>query len=97
MPYAIREDGRGWRSIDSKKCLLKGESYSEAQPTVVKSRADVELMRLAAYADPIHGSDRHFSEASRIRETGGLQSDIDAALERGRSRYQEIKDQNPWP
>ena len=36
MGYAIRDDGLGWRAVNSKAGLLEGESYSEEQPPVIE-------------------------------------------------------------
>lgn len=38
MAYAIRNDGLGWRAIDSAADLLDGESYSEEQPPVMVTK-----------------------------------------------------------
>lgn len=35
MAYAIRNDGLGWRRVDSEADLLEGETYSEEQPAAV--------------------------------------------------------------
>lgn len=58
-------------------------------------RSDIEHMRLAAYADPINGSDRLFSEAYRMQlmDEPGWEAIRDAGI----ARYLEIKSQYPWP
>lgn len=60
----------------------------------VMSRDQVEAVRLAAYADPVTGSDRYFAEAARMQamsETGW--EDVRAA---GVARYQAIQAEYPW-
>lgn len=45
MGYAIRNDGTGWRSVNSQDELLAGESYSDSQPEVNQEIAAAELAR----------------------------------------------------
>lgn len=98
--YAIREDGLGWRAIDSSDDVSDGEYFSTSappSPAHVISRRDIEEQRLRAYADPITGSDRYFAEASRMKAMGGSAADIDAATEAGIARAAEIAAMYPWP
>lgn len=53
MGYALRKDGKGWRSISSKSDLLDDEIYSEHQPEIVfdlseKYRAKRDALLLAS-------------------------------------------------
>lgn len=71
------------------------------EPEVVETQheyalRDTERRRLAAYADPETGSDRHFAEASRL-DAVGRTDDAGAARQVGIARYQEIRDLYPWP
>lgn len=51
MGYAIRNDGLGWRAIDSAADLLEDESYSEEQPPVLGlSSISQEVTRFQARA-----------------------------------------------
>ncbi|MGY3876350.1 hypothetical protein ACW5WK_02715 [Aeromonas enteropelogenes] len=61
----------------------------------VVSRGEIEQLRLAAYADPITGSDRHFNEAIRMQVMG--ESDHEVVRQRGIARFEEIQRQFPWP
>lgn len=59
------------------------------------TKQDIELFRLRAYADPLLGSDRYFSEATRmqIMEESGFEEVRDRAI----ARFEEIQAQYPWP
>lgn len=59
------------------------------------TRAEVEVLRLRAYADPLTGSDRKFSEASRMQLMG--ESGSEAVRAAAIDRYAEIQAANPWP
>ena len=39
MGYAIRDDGRGWRSVDSAKDCLDGEFFSDTLPDTPSAAA----------------------------------------------------------
>ena len=56
----------------------------------------VETQRLAAYANPQTGSDRHFAEAVRLDAIGDT-AGAEAARTAGLARYDEIRSQFPWP
>jgi len=59
------------------------------------TREGVEALRLRAYADPLAGSDRYFSEVQRMRAM-----DIEGwevVLDLGVARYEAIQNQYPWP
>lgn len=56
----------------------------------------VETQRLAAYANPQTGSDRHFAEAARLEAIGDTEG-AEAARAAGLSRYDEIRTMCPWP
>ena len=56
----------------------------------------VETQRLAAYANPQTGSDRHFAEAVRLDAMGDT-AGAEAARTAGLARYDEIRSQYLWP
>lgn len=56
--------------------------------------ADIENIRLKAYSDPITGSDRYFSEASRMEAAG--EPGFDEVRKAGLARYKEIQEAYPW-
>ncbi|MFJ2279747.1 hypothetical protein ACIOUG_01250 [Pseudomonas sp. NPDC087803] len=60
-------------------------------------REQTEAKRLQAYADPITGSDRFFSEAARLQMMGADESEIQVARQTGLDRYAEIQADFPWP
>lgn len=62
----------------------------------VYTHQDVESQRLRAYADPLTGSDRFFSEAVRLQAMGAESSEIDSVKALGAARYEEIQAQYPW-
>lgn len=59
------------------------------------TREQVEALRLAAYADPVTGSDRYFAEAARMTAMG--EAGADAVIAAGVARYEEIQAEYPWP
>lgn len=64
------------------------------QPTP-PTRSEIEVLRLLAYADPINGSDRYFSEAAEMEAAG--ESGADEIRSMGLSRRAEIQAEYPWP
>ena len=60
------------------------------------TREQVETQRSRAYADPVTGSDRYFSEAIREELMGNL-DECEAARALGVKRYLDIKAEHPWP
>lgn len=64
-------------------------------PTVNELCQQIEALRLAAYADPVTGSDRFFSEVSRMQAMG--EAGWEALRDQGAARYEEIKVEYPWP
>lgn len=64
---------------------------------VPSAREQVEAKRLQAYADPITGSDRFFSEAARLQMMGAAESEVQVARQTGLERYAEIQACLPWP
>lgn len=65
-------------------------------PPPPATREQIEEQRLRAYADPLHGSDRHFAEAQRESLLGNAEA-ADAAKALGMARFAEIQAENPWP
>lgn len=56
---------------------------------------DVDNLRKRAYADPIDGSDRLFSESTRMQIMG--ENDFEEVLARAIARFEEIQAKYPWP
>jgi hypothetical protein len=56
----------------------------------------VEAQRLAAYANPLSGSDRHFAKSARLEAVGDT-SGAEAARTAGLARYNEIRTIYQWP
>lgn len=71
-----------------------GEWVGDDLPAI--TREQVELARLIACADPVHGSDRFLAEALRREDAGDIEGGRAARLA-CRARYEEIKLANPWP
>jgi hypothetical protein len=67
-----------------------------ADISVPSKREQIEAERLRAYADPINGSDRYFSEAARLQMMGASEEEIQAARKIGMDRYAEIQASLPW-
>lgn len=64
-------------------------------PAPPLTRDDIEGLRLRAYADPLNGSDRYFSEAASMEAAG--ESGANELRERGLTRRAEIQAIYPWP
>lgn len=101
MSYAIRKDApNSVRSINGPEEVLVEEYFSATLPLLVpvlQTRAEVEALRLRAYADPISGSDRYFAEAARVQAMGGTEEEVEAARSAGAARSAEIQALYPWP
>lgn len=67
----------------------------EPPPPPPPTREEVEAMRLSAYADPVNGSDRYFSEAIRLQLVGD--PSWPSVKDKGVARHAEIKAKYPWP
>ncbi|MFQ2097026.1 hypothetical protein [Aeromonas sp. 6P] len=97
--YAIRNDLSAWRAVQSRDDVAADEYYSET-PVAIKTNQTIDLVesqRLIAYSDPITGSDRYFSEASRLTAMTAPAEDIAAAIAAGITRASEIAAMYPWP
>lgn len=66
---------------------------TESRESAIQS---VETQRLAAYANPLTGSDRHFAEAARLEAMGDT-TGAEVARAAGLARYDGIRSQYPWP
>lgn len=65
-------------------------------PAVPRTRAEVEALRLRAYAEPITGSDRYFAEAQRESLLGNPEG-AETAKRLGLERFAAIQTEYPWP
>lgn len=93
-----------WIEVSSKQGVIVGQVYSEGKfsnPTEKKyvfSKDEIENLRLTAYADPITGSDRYFSEALRMESSPDKdKTEITKVKAKGIERQQEIKALYPFP
>ena len=64
-------------------------------PAAILSKEDVEKLRLQAYADPMTGSDRYFSEAMRMQIMG--EEGYEEVRAQAVSRFEAIQRQYAWP
>lgn len=73
----------------------------DAESLILKNRSrdEVEIKRLNAYAHPVYGSDRHFAEALALKASGESASSesVKACMAAGIAARKKIKEQNPWP
>lgn len=99
MGYAIKNDNSAWRMVSSNKDISHDEYYSEEYVTADNDLTVeiVEHMRLCAYAHPINGSDRYFSEAVRLKAMGAPSDEVATAIDAGIARALEIAAMYPWP
>lgn len=70
------------------------ESHLNRKPASPTSQ-EIDAIRIRSYADPINGSDRLFSESTRMQIMG--ESGHEAVREKAISRFKEIQAQYPWP
>lgn len=59
------------------------------------TREEANVLRLRAYAEPLTGSDRYFSEAQRMQVMN--EEGWEAVRAAGVARYKEIQAHYPWP
>lgn len=105
MNYYKRGDQVFAFSDDQMECVLDDMELMTPEeveshlnpPSPNLTKHDIEMARLMAYADPVFGSDRYFSEATRLQAIGAQQSEIEAATAAGVARATEIAAMNPWP
>ena len=86
--YAVAQewaDKNGWADLP--------EWYGQPTPKTIEQ---VGAERLAAYANQLTGSDRHFAEAARLEAVGDAEG-AEAARTAGLARYEEIRAEHPWP
>lgn len=82
-------------AIDAGEVSVAAYSPPLEVPPVPFTREEIEAMRLQAYADPIQGCDRYFSEAARMQVMGEDGWEAQRAL--GIARFEEIQALYPWP
>ncbi|MGY2155845.1 hypothetical protein [Pseudomonas tolaasii] len=73
----------------------EGKITKQPLPSAPQTREDVERLRLAAYAEPVLGSDRYFAEANRMQTMG--EAGWEAVRDAGIARFHEIQARYPWP
>lgn len=59
------------------------------------TRDEIEALRIRSYANPITGSDRLFSESTRMQIMG--EDGHEEVKDRAIARFEEIQSQYPWP
>lgn len=74
---------------------MEGLEITPQQSHEEWAREETERRRRAAYSDPNTGSDRHFSEAARLRAVGEDDA-ADEAQAKGIARAEEIKQTFPY-
>lgn len=96
--YAFEVDGSQDGLIRDELRVMSGDEVERHlnPPPRPRTRDEVEALRLRAYADPITGSDRYFSEAGREGLLGnpGIAEEVKRL---GLERFAEIQAQYPWP
>jgi len=77
--------------------MSDAEVFDHLNPALLPPTIEqIEALRLRAYADPLIGSDRYFSEASREALLGNTVAS-EAAKQLGLDRFAEIQRAFPWP
>lgn len=69
---------------------------AEQTMRAASTRDEIEALRLIAYADPLTGSDRYFSESNREALLGNAER-AEVAKRWGLTRFAEIQAKHPWP
>lgn len=92
--FSFADDGSDDEFIPANLELVsEDEALSLIKPKL--TRDQIDIARKIAYADPINGSDRLFSEAIRMQIMG--EDDYEMARARAISRFEEIQQEYPWP
>lgn len=73
MSYAIRKDGQGWRSVNSKDDVGNDETYSETQPGPIEPTANQLVISQIAELEATV-TDRRVREAVLGVDGGWLKS-----------------------
>lgn len=82
---------------DDKTAMTLGEIEAHLNPAPISLTVEqVESARCQAFAHPLTGSDRYFSEALR-RDAIGDTAGAESARLAGIKRYEQIKAQHAWP
>lgn len=92
--YETKEDREQFGSADMVDMTPEEIEAHLNPPVAPPTREQVEALRLAAYADPVTGSDRYFAEAARMNAMG--EAGADAVIAAGVARYEEIQAEYPW-
>jgi hypothetical protein len=71
-------------------------ALADPAPPAPPARAEIEKLRLLAYADPITGSDRYRAEAEAERLSGN-DDKAKEAESKWLARREEITQEFPWP
>lgn len=92
--YETEAERKEWGSPELVK-MTKAEIEAHLNPPNPSlTREQIEALRLRAYADPLTGSDRLFSESMR-RQIMGEEGHEDVRA-RAIARFEEIQAQYPW-
>jgi hypothetical protein len=93
--YESKEDREKFGIVNLVQMTSK-EITAHLNPGSAKlSRDSVESYRLRAYADLLTGSDRLFSESTRMQIMG--ETGYEEVRTRAIARFEEIQAQYPWP
>ena len=89
-----------WARQDSLRWVVNGALTSVQPPAtepviIPRTQEEIEALRLRAYAEPITGSDRFFSEAQRMQIMGEDGWEVVRAT--AIARFGEIQNEYPWP
>lgn len=92
--YESKED-RDLFGPESLIAMTDSEAIAQLNATSPPpSREGIEAIRLRAYANPLTGSDRLFSESKRMQIMG--EEGHEDVLARAIARFEEIQAQYPW-
>jgi len=88
-----------WRKTPPQGKILGSKdgrpAWVDAPPPRQITSQEIENIRRREYADPILGSDRMFSESTRMQIMG--ETGYEEVRARAIARFEEIKAKYPWP
>lgn len=88
-------DAGGWAEEGMVEMTAKEIKQHLNPPEPVLSKDEIEACRLRAYAQPLTGSDRLFSEAMRMQIMS--EEGYEHVRAHAIARFEAIQSQYPWP
>jgi len=99
MGFAIKKDMSSFRGADDESWCEVDEFYSENQPEIKPQEPSTDTLRLIAFADPVHGSDRYLAEAASLIAGGSTpaSAEVKALYAKSLEVKEAIRAMFPYP